>query len=351
MKNIFIKSSLALALAAVTAVPVTSMAASHEKKGMAEETEAPGVTVSGRFRAAVVCNDTGENDCGLENRSSRFRIAASQDMGNGLSAFGKYEFGVALDEGRLKGGLSGVTNHIDADTGELLLVTGNPDNTRRLSYVGIKGGFGEISVGSRWTPLYNTVASPVDPNQMHGGTWNGGIGFITSFRRGDGLHYKKGFGDVGSAHVMLVLDDGDEGNDFVDEFQVGLRFNAGPVGIGIAHGDIKDSDSVTGVNVGFAAGPVDLGATYFIGENADAFALAAGFGVGPGKIWVTAGMDDPDGSDASPKSFGVEYSQQMTKHARWFAGVEQEDNDGGPGSHFDGEQEHTHYGIGMRLEF
>ena len=344
MKNIFIKSSLALALAAVTAVPVTSMAASHEKKGMAEETEAPGVTVSGRFRAAVVCNDTGENDCGLENRSSRFRIAASQDMGNGLSAFGKYEFGVALDEGRLKGGLSGVTNHIDADTGDLLAVAGNLDNTNRVSYVGIKGGFGEISIGSRWTPLYNTVASPVDPNQMHGGTWNGGIGFITSFRRGDGLHYKKGFGDVGSAHVMLVLDDGDEGNDFVDEAQIGLRFNLGSVGLGLAHANIKDGDDTTAVNVGVAAGPVDLAATYFMGENADAVALAAGFGVGSGKIWVTAGMDDPDGSDASPTSFAVEYSQQMTKHARWFTGIETEDFD-------DGSEDHNHYGVGMRLEF
>lgn len=344
MKNIFVKSSLALALAAVAAVPVTSMAESHEKKGMAAETEAPGVTVSGRFRAAVVCNNTSEDDCGLENRSSRFRIAASQDMGNGISAFGKYEFGVALDEGRLKGGLSGVTNIVDETTGDLIAVVGNPDNTRRLSYVGIKGGFGEVSIGSRWTPFYNTVASPVDPNQMIGGTWNAGIGFITDFRKGDGLHYKVGLGDVGSAHVMLVLDDGDEGNDFVDEAQLGLRFNAGPVGIGVAHSSITDGDDTTGLNVGFAAGPVDLGVSYFAGENADAVFLAAGFNVGSGKLWLGFGQNDPDNSDASPQAISAEYSQQMTKHARWFAGYETEDFD-------DGSEDHDHYGIGMRLEF
>jgi hypothetical protein len=192
--------------------------------------------------------------------------------------------------------------------------------------------------------MYNTIASPVDPNQMIGGTWEGGIGFITDFRKGDGLHYKIGFGDVGNAHVMLVLDDGDEGNDFVDEAQIGLRFNLGPVGLGIAHADIKDGDATTGLNVGFAAGPVDLGVSYFAGENADAVALAVGFGVGPGKLWLSAGFDDPDNSDASPQSLSAEYSQQMTKHARWFAGIETEDFD-------DGSEDHNHYGVGMRLEF
>ena len=342
MKDILIKSSLALAIAATGATAPAVMAAEMAA-------EAPGVTVSGRYRAGIVCNDVDDNDCGLENRSSRFRIAASQDLGNGMSVIGKYEFGVALDEGRLKGGLKSVSTETD-DDGNVTGVTGNEDNTRRVTYVGLKGGFGEISVGSRWTPMYNFTASPVDPTNLLGGSWTDGAGFsLTDFRKGDSVNYKNSFGDAADIHVMLQMDDGDDGNDAIDEWQIGAKFNAGPATIGLVQRSVTDGDDTTGLNVSAGFGAVNVGLSYWAGEDSDAVAGTVGFGLGAGTLNLTFGQDMPDDVDGvaqpEPAGFGAEYQQKLSDNARWFVAAETTDKDD------DDAEDPTRYGVGLRFDF
>ncbi len=309
-KNTLIKSAIALAV--VGATTVTTIADTN---------------LYGRFRAAIVCNDVGngaDTDCGLENRSSRFGIKANQDITDGLTAFGRYEFGVNLDEGHLS----------------------NSEGTNRLAYVGLKGGFGELSLGTRWSPMYNVIASPVDPQQLLGGTWSESIGYQSTYRRADSINYKNKFGPA-NLHVMVVADDGDAGSDFADETQVGASLKLGTIDLGLAFRDVADGDSQIGVHAGTKFGPIGLGvslvSTDDIGE--DILGLVS-YGLGGGKtVNLSFGTESRDVAGAAERSkIGVEYEHKLSKGYRWFAAVENEDLDNGG-------DDTLRYGAGMRLEF
>lgn len=308
-KDILIKSAIATAIAAVTTV-----------------TTIADTKLYGRFRAGVVCTDNGStDDCGLENRSSRFGIKANHEISDGLSAFGRYEFGVNLDEGHLSNG----------------------EQTNRLAYVGIKGGFGEFSVGSRWTPLYSYVTSAVDPFQMLGGT-NSNTGYISTFRKADTINYKNKFGPAG-VHVMVQMDDKDEGNDAVDEFQIGGGFKAGSINLGLAYRDVTDGNSTIGLHGGTKFGPIGLGLSFYNedinggGDNQALLGLVS-YGMGGGKtINISIGQDSPD-SGADETMLAAEYEHKLSKNYHWFAAVQNTEIDGAS-------DDELQYGAGMRLEF
>ncbi|KAG1663470.1 hypothetical protein GQR58_020406 [Nymphon striatum] len=262
-KNIMIKTAIAGAIVAATTA-----------------TTIADTKLYGRFRAGLVCTDNGtDTDCGLENRSSRFGIKVNQEISDGLTAFGKYEFGVNLDEGALSNG----------------------EQTNRLAYVGLKGGFGEVSIGSRWSPMYSYVMSPVDPFQLLGGT-SGNTGYNSTYRRADTVNYKNKFGTTGM-HVQLVMDDKDADNDAVDELQVGAGFKAGPVNLGLAYRDVTDGDSQIGLHAGGKFGMVKLG---------------GGRGVN-----LSVHTDD---SDNEGLIVSAEYEHKLSKNFRWFAAVQNADD-------------------------
>ncbi len=348
MKNILVKTSLALAIAAASA-PVATVS-------FAQGAEAPGVTVSGRFRGGLVCSDGGENDsCNLQNRTSRFRIAASQDLGNGLTAFGKYEFQVELDEGRLRGGLSGVVI-TDEGTLDSLQATGLNDNTRRLSYVGLKGGFGEFSIGSRWTPFYSIITSPVDATNLLGGTWQP-VGYISPFRRGDQIMYKHS-GGYGNIQVSFAADEdpGIGGDDFADVWSIGGAFNLGPIVLGLAVDDTQDGDTLTGINGTWGiADNHSLALSFFNNDREDGTGddqawtaqYTAGFG---NRMSIIAQIGESKPEDnvtlvAQPSFWALEFGQKLSNHVRWFAGVEYTDFDS------NAIDDRTRYGLGMRMDF
>lgn len=311
-KSVFIKTAIATAICAAT----TATAIADTK-------------LYGRFRAGVVCTDgAGDTDCGLENRSSRFGIKASNEITDGLTAFGRYEFEVRLDEGSIRA-KDDVNNA-----------------ARRLSYVGVKGGFGEISVGSRWTPMYNYVASPVDPFQLLGGTW--GPTYQSTFRKADTVNYKNAFGST-KLHVQLQMDDGDVGNDAIDELQIGGSFKLGSANIGLVYRDVTDGNSEVGVHGGTKLGPIGLGLSYIGtsvdgGDDVDTILGLADYGLGGGKkVSLSFGQNMVD-NGPEPTMIGVEYEHKLSKRYRWFAAVENTDND-------DNTDDTLRYGVGMRLEF
>ena len=303
----------AIATAVVAATTVTTIA---------------DVNVYGRLRMLAVCTDSGAADqCSLENRSSRFGIKASSEVSDGLTAFGRYEFAVNGDEGNL----AGATN-----------------NAQRLSYVGLKGGFGEVSLGTRWSPFYNHVVSPVDPTNAFGGTWNSGAGHLTDFRNTDTINYKNKFGAASVGIQIQMSEDNALDND-VDEFSLGASFKAGMATIGLGYLDTADISSTAAIHARSKFGPVSVAGTYStrdndLGADADAIAIALGYGMGGGKsITLVYGQTDIDGGN-TPTEIGVEYLHNMGAGFKWFAGFSSADPDSAADNT-------DRYGAGMRYDF
>lgn len=314
--NILLKSAIALVVSS-TAIPA-----------LAYDT-----TVYGRFRAGALCVDTGatNDDCQLVNRSSRFGFKISNDLGNGMTAFGRYEFEVKLDDGQLRGD--------------------NDDSARRLSYVGIKGDLGELSIGARWSPFYNHITSPVDGSQLVGATWQD-VGYISSpFRESNTVNYKHSAGNF-KFGVQVVMDSDAEG-DQLDEIHFGGTIDAGAVSIGLgvmsaADEGTANGETLLGVNVSGKAGIVDLSGSFFTADEADidALLLQATFGLSNDQsITAHFGMDMP-GADGAPEPtvISAEYAKKFNKQFRWFAGADIVDHDTTADNT-------TRFGAGVRLEF
>ncbi len=125
------QSTLALAVAGTLALATAAQA----------ET-----TLYGSARVGVAHTDQELNPQGMDvpngsfwgmrdEGGSRLGVRGSEDLGGGLSAIYQYELGVNINGS----------------------VSGNPLN-QRLSWVGLKGGFGSFTVGRQWTPYNNAVA-------------------------------------------------------------------------------------------------------------------------------------------------------------------------------------------------
>jgi predicted porin len=144
----------------------------------------------------------------VKNNSSRLGVRGSEDLGGGLSAIYQYEFGVDMTEG---------TNF----------------NSNRPKLVGLKGGFGQVSMGTQWTPYYNVLGV----NDV----FNSGRTFVENyigpFRKDNSVIYQTpnwgGFSMEGMGQFQT-----DEGRDSFDTWEANALYENGPFLIGAAY--IKD---------------------------------------------------------------------------------------------------------------
>lgn len=341
-KTILVKSALALAIAAATSAPTVAQMTD----------DVPDITgVSGRFRVAVICDDQTET-CTQEDYGGRFRMAAEEDLGNGNTIFGRYEFAVDASDGTLQAG----------------------GKAQRLAYVGIKGGFGEFSLGSRWSAFYNVVSSPVDWTKAFGGTWRAGIE-KGGFRQHNSLFYKiEGF----QAMVTVAEDDANEDIDIVEvgytaalgTFNIGVagRFSAdaqeetteaviaqqarpGVGGIGVipevvavpAVTQAVEVENLYGLNVNTNVGGVRLSASYYTQGDDDSILAQVQAPMGGGTVSFSIGQNLPDtGVDNS--MLALEYERGLGPNSAWFVGIEHLDPD-------DGTEDRTVYGAGLHYNF
>ncbi|MGF1527325.1 MAG: porin [Candidatus Competibacterales bacterium] len=188
----------------------------------------------------------------LVNNSSRLGVRGSEDLGNGLSAIYRYEFGV-----------NPVT-----DAG------GAYFNSDRPRFVGLEGPFGTLRFGAMFTPEYE-VTGLID-------IFNGSMSAIassTSFRIGNQIRYDSpsfgGFVLSGAVSVRGFEDDPDtDDEEFIDRFNIAGVFSSGPIIAGATYYQDSGADE-TGkrwaVNVGYDAGPFGVGFVYergnFFGDS------------------------------------------------------------------------------------
>ncbi|MBX2868192.1 MAG: porin [Acidiferrobacterales bacterium] len=220
-----------------------------------------GITPYGRINNAIDIRDAGENNTvDVSNVSSRFGFKGAGDIGNGLTAIGRYEFATTTDKEQ---------NNV-ADL--------------RLGYVGLSGGFGSVTIGNQWSAYFNHFGTIVSPTYSLGyylySSYAGG-----PFRTSNTIKYSNSFGPV-SLDADLRLNESGEDNDVAeklngDGFGIGVTFNAtDSISIAISadseeNNDTDIVDEETGDILGTAAA-----------EDTDRFGIAGKFGFGPAALHI-----------------------------------------------------------------
>ena len=224
------------------------------------------VAVSGSIRTGV--EYTGSEWVVADN-FSRLRFKASSDLGNGQSAYMNYEFRVNSAQGSI--------------------VTGN---TQRLSYVGIKGDWGSLSLGSQWSTLFNTVGTFVDKSNRYGGLgyWGEGGG---QYRMRDSVALMTNLGGFSiSADAQM-----NAGGDDLDRATIGTNLNIGGVSIGAAWQDNGNSD-FTGIGASISLAGVALSGGY-----SDVSGSGSGYGINAKIAGIMVAYESTD-SVADPNIWG-----------------------------------------------
>ena len=150
-----------LALVVASALVMPSALAVEGSDGMHYTSAGEGFYASIRVRFNSG-NVDGAN-AGLENSSSRLGVQGTSEMSHGLEGFYRYETAFDVNDGEPGFG-----------------------NTR-LAYVGLRGGFGSIRVGSDWSDEYNFVYGNTDIANH-----SGNIGYDDDFaaRSSRSIYYK-----------------------------------------------------------------------------------------------------------------------------------------------------------------
>jgi predicted porin len=160
-----------------------------------------------RFHAeAVSPDDDSQLDAytGLRDAYSRLGFNATHSLGDSLTAYGKLE--LPLD----------VPNKAARDP---------YDQTEdiRVAQVGIKGDFGDLSVGQLWLPYYIAVVVPFDAFS----SYYSGFTTYTSFRKSDTItYYSPSFGGLSGAFGYSLENGAAKSNgDYDDRMQATLSYN------------------------------------------------------------------------------------------------------------------------------
>ncbi|MCP5158040.1 MAG: porin [Gammaproteobacteria bacterium] len=159
------------------------------------------------------------------NDSSRLGVRGEEDLGGGLSAIYQYEFGVDLTDG------------------------GN-FNSNRPKWVGLKGGFGAVTLGTQWSAYYNvTGVADIFNSSRTFATDTGYLGGQYGHRLDNTVLYTSPNMSGFTAQAMLVMNgvqnDGrtPDVSDGVDLWQVAGVYSNGPFYAGAAFMQLQDFDN------------------------------------------------------------------------------------------------------------
>ena len=215
------------------------------------------VAVSGSVRVRM---DYDGNQWQVKNSGSRLRFKASSDLGNGQSAYMNYEFGVDAGKGTIQTG-----------------------TTKRLTYVGLKGDWGSLSLGSQWSTLFNTVGTFIDPSNVYGGLgyWGNGGG---QYRMPYSIALTTNLGGISVAADAQMSDGGDD----LDRATIGTNLSVGAVSMGAAWQDNGDSD-FTGIGAS-----MNLAGMALSGGFTDVQNTGSGFGINGKLAGVTVAYEESD---------------------------------------------------------
>lgn len=297
----FKKTLTALAVAGVFATPMAAQA-----------------DVYASARIGVNNIDTGGNsEMQVNGMAARMGIKGENDLGNGMTGFGKYEFGVNTEGA-------------------------GPNVTRRHALVGLKGDFGSVTLGQTYHTFYNFAYGPTDLPW-----WGAGSDAVvlSPGRTAQGLTYAGGAGPVNFG-VTLYMDDsatskpnaanpaGEPEN--IDGTEMAVSFDAAGIAtFALAISDKKgdqgagdlDPEAVTMITASnIMAGPVTLAVGYQVqDEKVGAVTISPNTliihaDIMSGYVHYEAGDNDAPGTlNESPTSLTLGYTHSIgPKTTAWF---------------------------------
>ena len=166
-----------------------------------------GISWYGSLRGGVQFG--GDVDGRHSDAYSRMGIKGSNEVSDGLSAVYQFEHSIN-------------TSTADQTAG-------------RLSYVGLSGGFGTLTLGQVWGAAYNNSGGMRDINNFYGGsdvTGGGRVGNAVSYAFSSG---------AASMQVDAIMDSTKDTGSSVDQLGFGLSINLGDIGkLGIAYENVED---------------------------------------------------------------------------------------------------------------
>ena len=170
----------------------------------------------------------------IQDSYSRWGVKGSSEVSEGLTAIYRYEEGLDL-------------------------ATTTLSDNNRLSYVGLSGGFGTVTMGRIWSAAYNHLGALTDtgihnaPNQS------------TGTRTSNALSYSASTGPVSFQIDANMIDtnmnEKEESKRSVDMAQLGVSFDTGAAKIGLAFKTSKtklDSTRMSGIGLSIPVGGLNL---------------------------------------------------------------------------------------------
>jgi predicted porin len=240
--------------------------------------------------SGVVVNSGGQS-------TSRWGVLGSEDLGGGLSAIFRLESG------------------LNVDVGQGQTASGTID-FRRRSFVGLKGNFGQITLGRDYTPLFWTVIDN-DTNRFSHDVNDGNLGQAN--RTDNGVNYQRKFGGLTLNALYAATENGGD-----DIFGIGLRYKTKSWRIGLGYHD-EAGTKVVGLGglVSFGGFKVGLNA---IDDDANPelnYGLSASANVGAsGNIAFNAKKRN------TQTHFQLYYRHKLSKRTNWYVGYGDEDTNG-----------------------
>ena len=180
-----------------------------------------------RFHAEAVSpddEDTLDSYTGLRDAYSRLGFNASHKFNDSLTAYGKLELPLDLPNKEVQD-------------------PWDQDEDIRIGKIGIKGDFGNLSIGQMWMPYYNAIAYPVDMFS----SYYSGFATYTTFRKGDTLAYYSPNISGLSGSVGYSLENGaaENNGDTDDRLQGTLSYSFGDITISGGFDNLGGTNDLT----------------------------------------------------------------------------------------------------------
>ena len=241
VESVLVKKKWLAALSSALMTPVT----------MAE------VAISGSIRSGI--EHTG-SDWQVIDNDSRLRFQFSSDLADGQNAYMNYEFRVNAAKGSM--------------------VTGDK---KLLSFIGVKGDWGSLSLGAQWSTAFNTVGTFIDKS-----FWYGGSSLeCVQYRMNHSVMFATSLGGLS----LMADAQMDTSGGTLDRSTVGGLFSNGTLSVAAMyqHAD----DDCLGVAGGLSLGQVDLSSGFVErASGAIGWDINAAFGY----LWIDYHSSDSAGA-------------------------------------------------------